>query len=220
MEEALLLISSLQGWIYVLSLLAGLIYLRLALKWHGEARSSMYGLERERASSKRFRAAGMLVLILAANAATFAVSTFLAPQLPASPQPTAVPTISLLEPDATAGADAALQLAPNEAGCLNDEATIDSPASGEEVRGLLEIRGTANIPNFAFYKIEVRPSEPNSGWQVITAGTETLTGEVLGAWDTSLVENGIYLLQLVVTDSSGNAPLPCTLEIVVLPEAG
>ncbi len=71
MEEALLLISSLQGWIYVLLLLAGLVYLRLALKWQGEVRSSQFGLERERAGSKRSRAAGMLVLILAATAATF-----------------------------------------------------------------------------------------------------------------------------------------------------
>ncbi|MDK1044573.1 MAG: hypothetical protein QGM45_02675 [Anaerolineales bacterium] len=220
MDEALLLISSLQGWIYVLSLLAGLIYLRLALKWHGEVRSSLFGLERERAGSKRSRAAGMLVLILAAAASTFVVSTFLVPQLPASLQPTAVPTISLIELEAIRDSTAAQQLAPNEAGCLNEAATIISPSSGEEVRGLLEIRGTANIQNFAFYKIEIRPSEPNSAWQVITAGTETLSEEVLGAWDTSLVENGVYLLQLVVTDSAGNAPLPCTLEIVVLPEVG
>jgi hypothetical protein len=220
MEEALLLISSLQGWIYVLLLLAGLVYLRLALKWQGEVRSSQFGLERERAGSKRSRAAGMLVLILAAAAATFVVSTFLAPQLPASLQPTAVPTISLLEPEAIRGSTSVPQLAPSEAGCLNESATITSPTSGEQVRGLLEVRGSADIPNFAFYKIEIRLSQPNSVWQVITAGTKTLLEDALGTWDTSLVENGVYLLQLVVTDTAGNAPLPCTIEIVVLPEAG
>lgn len=220
MEEALLLISSLQGWIYVLLLLAGLVYLRLALKWQGEVRSSQFGLERERAGSKRSRAAGMLVLILAATAATFVVSIFLAPQLPASLQPTAVPTISLLEPEAIRGSTSVPQLAPNEAGCLNEGATITSPTSGEQVRGLVEVRGTADILNFAFYKIEIRPSQPNSVWQVITAGTETLSEDALGTWDTSLVENGVYLLQLVVTDTAGNAPLPCTIEIVVLPKAG
>ena len=220
MEEALLLISSLQGWIYVLLLLAGLVYLRLALKWHAEVRNSQFGLERERAGSKRSRAAGMLVLILAAGIATFIVSTFLAPQLPASPQPTAVPTISLLEPEAIRGSTAVPPFIPNGVGCLDERATITSPTSAEEVRGLVEIRGSANIPNFAFYKIEIRPSEPNSIWQVITAGTETLSEDVLGAWDTSLVENGVYLLQLVVTDTVGNAPLPCTLEIIVLPGSG
>ena len=82
----------------------------------------------------------------------------------------------------------------------------------------MEVRGTADILNFAFYKIEIRPIEPNSVWQVITAGTETLSEETLGLWDTNLVENGVYSLQLVVTDTAGNAPFPCTVEIVVLPE--
>jgi hypothetical protein len=218
MEEALLLIASLQGWIYVLLLLTGLVYLRLVLKWHSEVRNSQFGLEREKASSKRSRAAGMLGLILAAAAATFVISTFLVPQFPASPQATAIPTISLLEPEAIQGSIIESQDTQSGAGCLNEGATISSPISGEEVRGLVEVRGTADIPNFAFYKIEIRPSEPSSVWQVITAGTDILTEEVLGMWDTNLVENGVYLLQLVVTDTAGNAPLPCTVEIVVLPE--
>lgn len=218
MEEALLLIASLQGWIYVLLLLTGLVYLRLALKWQSEVRSSQFGLERERAGSKRSRAAGMLILILAAAVATFVISTFLVPQFPASLQATAIPTISLLDPETAQGSSAGLQVTANGAGCLNEGATITSPIPGEELRGLVEVRGTADIPNFAFYKIEIRPSEPNSVWQVITAGTETLSEEMLGLWDTNLVENGVYLLQLVVTDTVGNAPLPCTVEIVVLPE--
>lgn len=218
MEEALLLIASLQGWIYVLLLLSGLVYLRLALKWHSEVRNSQFGLEREQAGSKRSRAAGMLILILAAAVATFVISTFLVPQIPASPQATAIPTISLLEPEAVQGSSTDPPGTPSGAGCLNEGATISSPTSGEEIRGLVEVVGTADIPNFAFYKIEIRPSEPSSIWQVITAGTDTLTEEMLGMWDTSLVENGVYLLQLVVTDTVGNAPLPCTIEIVVLPE--
>ncbi|MFQ5943034.1 MAG: hypothetical protein ACE5JF_05730 [Anaerolineales bacterium] len=220
MEEVLLLISSRQGWIYVLLLLVGLAYLRLALKWQGEVRRSQFGLERERASSKRLRAASMLTLILATAGATFVVSTFLAPQLPASTLPTAIPTISLLEPEAIRGSTAAPQPTLDEAGCTNENATISFPASGDEVRGLVEVRGSANIPNFAFYKIEIRLSEPSSVWQVITAGTETMMDDLLGTWDTSLVENGVYLLQLVVTDTAGNAPLPCTMEIIVLPESG
>jgi len=218
MEEALLLIASLQGWIYILLLLTGLAYLRLALKWHGEVRSSQYGLERERASSKRSRSAGMLILIVAAAVATFVISIFLVPQIPASPQATAIPTISLLEPASNQGSIAGPQTTLSGAGCLNESATITSPTSGEEIRGLVEVRGTADIPNFAFYKIEIMPNEPNSVWQVITAGTEPLSEEMLGMWDTNLVENGVYLLQLVVTDTVGNAPLPCTIEIVVLPE--
>ena len=219
MEEALLIIASIQGWIYVLLMLVGLVYLRLVFKWHSAVRSTQFGLERERASGSRNRAAAMSGLIALAAAATFAVSTFLVPRVPASPQPTAVPTISLLE-QGNVGATSLPQTIPDGVGCSNENATFTRPEPGAEVRGLIEIKGTANIPNFAFYKIEVRSNDPNSVWQVITAGTEGKLDDTLGTWDTSLVENGVYLLQLVVTDNAGNAPLPCTQEIVVLPEGG
>jgi hypothetical protein len=85
---------------------------------------------------------------------------------------------------------------------------------------LVEVRGSANIPNFAFYKIEIKASDSSANWQVVTAGNKPKLDDVLGAWDTSLVINGVYLLQLVVTDTAGNAPLPCALEVVVLPTGG
>lgn len=216
MEEALLLIASLQTWIYLLLLFSGLIYLRLALKWQAEVRRSQFGLERESAGSKRNRAVAMLGLIIAAAASIFAVSVFLVPRVPAAQRPTPVPTISLLD---SAGSTVAPQSVPSSGGCLNEQATITSPSEGDEIRGLVEVIGTANVPNFAFYKIEVRPSEPSALWQVITAGTDIKIEDVLGSWDTSLVENGVYLLQLVVTDTVGNAPFPCAIEVVVLPAA-
>ncbi len=216
MEEALLLIASIQGWIYALTALAGLVYLRLALKWHGEVRKARFGLERERASSRRLRALVMLGLVAAAALATFALSNFLVPSVPLA-TPTAVPTISLLQ----AGSSPSPNLnTPDSSGCLNSAATITEPAAGDELRGLVEIRGTADIPGFAFYRIEVRQTGPGSPWQVITAGTDVTVEELLGTWDTSLVENGVYLLQLVVTDAEGNAPLPCSIEVVVLPPEG
>lgn len=216
MEEALLLIASIQGWVYALTLLAGLIYLRQALKWHAEVRQARFGLERERASSRRVRALAMLGLVAAAALATFALSTFLVPSVPLA-NPTPVPTISLLQ----AGSSPSPNLnTPDSSGCLNPAATIIQPEPGDELRGLVEIQGTADIPGFAFYRIEVRQAGPASPWQVITAGTEVTIDGPLGTWDTSLVENGVYLLQLVVTDAEGNAPMPCSIEVVVLPPEG
>jgi hypothetical protein len=217
MEEAILLIASIQGWLYALLGLAGAIYLRSALRWHSAVRSSQFGLERERSSAKRTRALAMLGLVVLAGIATFVLSTFLVPGVPVADQPTPVPTISLLEADGPAAT--AVQTLDGS-GCLNLEATISAPSPGEEVRGLVEIRGTAKIPSFAFYKIEVRESGPSAVFQVITAGTDPAEDGLLGTWDTSLVENGVYLLQLVVTDTQGNAPLPCAIEVVVLPTGG
>lgn len=216
MEEALQLIASIQGWIYALTVLAGLVYLRQTLKWHAEVRGARFGLERERASANRLRAMAMLGLVAAAALATFALSTFIAPSVPPA-SPTAIPTISLFDIETAP----ALSLStPDSSGCLNPSATISSPASGEQLRGLVEIEGTADISGFAFYRIEVRPTGGEGPWQVITAGTQPVRDDTLGAWDTGLVENGVYLLQLVVTDAEGNAPLPCSIEVVVLPPGG
>lgn len=216
MEEALLLIASVQGWIYALTLLAGLVYLRLALKWHAEVKRARFSLERERASSHRLRAMVMLGLVASGAGATFALSTFLVPAVPL-PIPTPVPTISLLQ---AAGSPPVSASTPDSSGCLNPSATITEPEAGAELRGLVEVRGTADIPGFAFYRIEVREAGPQTPWQVITAGNEVRSDELLGVWDTSLVDNGVYLLQLVVTDAGGNAPLPCSIEVVVLPPGG
>ena len=84
--------------------------------------------------------------------------------------------------------------------------------------GVVEITGTANIENFAFYKIEYLSTEPGSIWRAISAGTEPVLDDVLGTWDTSLVPTGDYRFRLVVTDTAGNAPLPCAVQIRVLRE--
>ncbi len=220
MEEALLLIASLQGWIYTLLALAALVYLRLAVQSNAEVRSSLFGLERERGAARRSRALAMLGLIGLAGLATFLVSTFLVPSVPAVARPTLVPTISLLTTATEAIGGTVVPQAPDSTGCLNPTATISSPSGGAQIQGLVEIRGSANIPNFAFYKIEIKASDSSANWQVITAGTESKVENLLGVWDTSLVINGVYLLQLVVTDTAGNAPLPCALEVVVLPSGG
>ncbi len=39
----------------------------------------------------------------------------------------------------------------------------------------------------------------------------------LGFWDTTLVNPGDYGFRLVVTDTAGNAPLPCVRRVRVLP---
>jgi hypothetical protein len=220
MEEALLLIASLQGWVFALLALAALVYLRIAVQSHSEFRRSVFGLERERAAGRRSRALAMLGLIGLAGISTFLLATFLVPAVPATLAPTLIPTISLLATSPAGSDSATLDATPNASGCLNPAAVLTSPAAGEQIQGLVEIRGTASIPNFAFYKIEIRSSDPSANWQVITAGTEAKTDGVLGVWDTSLVVNGVYLLQLVVTDTAGNAPLPCVVEVVVVPAAG
>jgi hypothetical protein len=91
--------------------------------------------------------------------------------------------------------------------------------------GKVEVRGTANIENFAFYVIEV--STLGNNWlSVITSPKVTpvpsgpelsmpVVEGILGVWDTSLQEPGNYALRLTVYDSAGNSPLPCTIPITI-----
>jgi hypothetical protein len=204
-----------------------LIYLRATLRGYAELRRAVFGLERERASEGLRRSAAVLSLVVSLLLATFVVANFVGPSVPASARPTALPTVSLLtttelQGDGAAETGSAATPLPVEegsaAGCLNPLATLTFPTDGATVSGNIEIQGSADIDNFAFYKYEYRSAEPGGVWRAISAGTDPRTDAVLGRWDTSLVLPGEYDFRLVVTDTAGNAPLPCQIRIRILPE--
>ena len=99
-------------------------------------------------------------------------------------------------------------------------ATISSPIPGAILAGAVEIRGTAKIENFAFYVIEV--STLGDNWLTIitsqpdeNGNPRPVTDGILGVWDTSLQDPGDYALRLIVYDSAGNYPVPCTIPITL-----
>jgi hypothetical protein len=231
MEAFVLFLEEQQGWFYSLLVLAGILYLRLAFKSYRDLNAALFRLERERAKARLFRSLAMLILIFAAAAAVFILTTFASPAIAMQDRATPLPTVSLLtSPEAggtqVAGVGATEAELPSDldaSGCANQNATITSPEDGDSLSGVVTIMGTANIPNFAFYKIEFRSVTPDSTWMAVMAGTETVCDsgcqveDELGSWDTSLVTPGDYALRLVVTDTAGNAPLPCTIRLKVLP---
>jgi hypothetical protein len=226
MEETLVFIQQHQAWIYILLGAAALVYLRLAWRWYQERRRALFGLEREQALDHLRRVAAMLSLIAAGYGVTFVVSTFVTPAMPGSGIATPIPTVSLLAtvPGPTAatgpGFETATALPPAEmdsSGCLNPSATLTQPQAGDSLSGTVEIRGTANIPNFGFYKIEYRSLADGSAWRAILAGDTSVTDDVLGSWDTTLVLPGEYAFRLVVADTAGNAPMPCVIPVRVAP---
>lgn len=231
MEEILLFVEEQQTWIYLLLALAGLIYLRSIVHSYRELRRAVFALERERAMSMLIRSGAMLALVIAALAAAFVVATFAGPALPLSTRQIPLPTVSLLatpetETDAlTEGFVTATPFDPmsvDSAGCQNPNATITSPKHGDSVNGVVRILGTANVENFAFYKLEYRRLSPDVEWIPVSAGTQQVCDlcditEELGTWNTSLVIPGEYAFRLVVTDAAGNAPLPCEIRLRVLP---
>jgi hypothetical protein len=72
--------------------------------------------------------------------------------------------------------------------------------------------GTANIPNFGFYKYEFAPI--GSGiWGTIVAKNIPIQDGNLGSWDTSAIAAGDYQLRLVVSDNQGNDLPACVIPV-------
>jgi hypothetical protein len=223
-------------WIYVILIIVGIIYIGQFLRAWNEMRQAAFGLEHESAQRRLNRSATGLLLMVMLAAVEFVVVSFIIPIVPdASPlllTPTldvlATPTTTLLPTTPTAigtpGSDDTLSAsgttAPLAAGtqtvsCNPETINISSPAAGSGVSGVVEIQGTADVPNFGFYKFEFSsPGQPN--WQAILAWTSPKRNDSLGQWDTSRLQEGLYLLRLVVTDNQGQAQPPCVIQVSVM----
>ncbi len=97
---------------------------------------------------------------------------------------------------------------------------VSSPAAGDAVRGRINITGSASIPLFQFYKIELASgaSPPDSAFRNLAPDVQrnAIKSGVLGAWDTTSVPDGTYALRLTVVDQRGNFPCPpVTIRVVV-----
>jgi hypothetical protein len=192
---------------------------RMWRSWR-EWRDSVYGLEREFALRRLVQASGLALLILFLVFAEFFIATFIAPSLPASDM-IVTPTLNLLvTPDATISLDttapAVTQAVPNGmSGCVADKIMITSPAPGDNVSGTISIKGTADIPNFGFYKYEVS-AMGSQNWATIAASRDPAKDKELGKWNTASVANGDYFLRLVITDNVGASLDPCVIAVRVL----
>jgi hypothetical protein len=180
----------------------------------------VYGLEREFALRRLVQASGLALLILALVFAEFFIATFIAPSLPAS-DIIATATLNLLvtpvgtfSPDTTV-VPVTQDVPTGMSGCVPDKIMITSPKPGDPVSGTVKISGTADVPNFGFYKYEVAPLG-SQNWATIAAAREPKRNEDLGEWNTAALTNGDYFLRLVITDNVGTALEPCVIAVRVL----
>lgn len=235
MGDAVVFFRTYEVWIYLLLGLVGLIFLRkFALAWQ-ELQGAVFGLERENAQSRLNQAAGMLMLVLALMMAEFVLVSFVLPSA-AMTAPLFTPTLNLLSTPTTTLPAAAVgtpidnaQLAVTapavppqtdaESRCVAGQVAITTPQNGSEVNGIVDVIGSANIPNFGFYKLEMRRLGDTS-WLTILAGNEIKQEATLGSWNTTLIAGGEYQLSLVVVDNQGVAQPPCIVQIRVAAPVG
>ncbi|HJS17154.1 MAG TPA: hypothetical protein VJ785_00285 [Anaerolineales bacterium] len=206
--------------IYIALAIGALFAFRRMWRSWREWRDSVYGLEREFALRRLVQASALALLILGLVFAEFFIATFIAPSLPAS-DIMATATLDLLVTPIGTFAPGVTALPATQAvpsgmsGCIPDEIMITAPGPGDEVSGTVNITGTADVPNFGFYKYEIS-AMGSQNWATIAANREPVKNEKLGEWNTASLTNGDYFLRLVITDNVGAMLEPCVIAVRVL----
>lgn len=226
MEKALQFFRAYEIWIYIILGILALWQIRkFALAWE-ELRGAFFGLEREAAQSRVNAAATMVVILIIMAIAEFTVVTFVVPTLPGAnflATPTlnllATPTITLPAPTRNASGTQEATPTPSELaaaeGCVVEQINLTSPKNGDRLSGSVAIQGSASIPNFGFYTLQIaHPGD--TVWLPIQVGQQVIRKDLLGTWDTTSIAPGEYLLRLVVTDNIGNTLTPCGIEVTVV----
>lgn len=221
MNDIVLFLSQIEIWFYVG---LGIISVYLIIKIFSaisQWRDAAFGLEREIAQRKFGTSLTSLILIFLLALSEFFLVTFSASTMPDMAH-LATPTIDLLAtPTQTIAAqtqilDSAAQPTPtvtvSQEGCVAGQLEWIYPQAGDEISDVVELLGTVDIPNFGFYKYEY--TEPgNSIWKTIAGGNAPVKQDKIGAWNTTQLIPGDYLLRLVVLDNK-NVEYPACIVAV------
>lgn len=207
--------------VFLLLLLAAIISIRgLLLAWT-ERKEAVFVLEKEIAQRHLRQSMAIFVTICLLVFLEFVVVVFLKPNLPELITISQTEGVSALIPThtlppeimQTLNASTPVAISTEESsGCIPAQIAIAFPAPGQEISGKITLIGTADIPNFGFYKYEFAPTGTEI-WSTIQAGRVAVHDDDLGIWDTSELTPGDYLLRLVITDNRGDVLPGCVVPI-------
>ena len=81
---------------------------------------------------------------------------------------------------------------------------LESPASDDVLRGVVQIEGTADAPDFASADLAFAyDSDETNTWFLIAEIDQPVSNAALGTWDTSAISDGDYVLRLRVSSLAG-----------------
>lgn len=247
MERVLELLAEYQWWVYGVLGLILLFYLRRAILARRDGARSIFKLEQEQARTRYSRSVIVSAVILLLMVAVFFVSNPLQASPSPTPEPTPTETTGPLaestltptpppatitptatatrerptpqtRPTLTPEVEATATPVVRPPACPNPNVRITSPGANQVVQGNVPIRGTANLSNFQYYKIEVGPgSNPKDHeWTVVGQLHQSpVAGGVLETFNSGAYPPGTYTLRLVVVDQTGNYPQPCQVTVTV-----
>jgi hypothetical protein len=100
--------------------------------------------------------------------------------------------------------------------CPHPQARLMTPKVNQVIEDKVEVMGTANIDNFAYYKFEFKSEDIEDEWHWVESFETPVEEGVLGTWDISNLPPGNYILRLTVVDRTGNYPFtPCEVSVYV-----
>jgi hypothetical protein len=235
------LIADYAVWLYLLLGLVAFLFLRGHLVARRERDNAIFALEREAASGRMAQATiGFLVTLVVIGGVFYTSQTLVEeiplpevtptatrlivlppsptpPPLLPTPTPTDTPRPRPTPPPLEAMVTSTPEVAAGggvPASCPNPGVRIAEPGTGATVSGVIQIIGSANIPDFWYYKFEFK-GNGFGDWTFIQRFETPINGGILGAWDTRSVPSGDYQLRLVVVDKTGNYPDPCAISLSV-----
>jgi len=235
------LIDNFAIWIYIACALTVLVYLRVIYLAKKERGASLFTIEKEVATGRAYRAIFTIFGLLAILGLVAFVDVYLAPSLgiavavntpegpfglatptvtpiPSLPAPTVTPTRAPLvrpTPPWTPTPEASPTPVVVQASCPDPGVRITYPGKGQRVSGTVEIRGTAMIEGFSFYKVEFCFGDNGNDFHVIGDLKDfPVENGVLAVWPTGEL-SGPVTLRLTVVKTDGNYPTPCEVPVVV-----
>lgn len=208
-------------WVYLLLVIGAFFPIRNLIRQTRERKDLVFGLEKEISHSHIVQSLTMISFIGLLLLGEFILATFYAPILPGTSllmTPTVnplvtTPGLSLPGLQTTGTIQATVQ--PQVSGCIPGQIMLTYPKAGQDVVGKITISGTADIPNFGFYKYEYA-LQGSTTWSTIVAGRTVIIDGDLGFWDTTQLSPGSYQLRLVVIDNSGTELPACIVPIQVV----
>jgi hypothetical protein len=232
------LIADYAVWLYFLLGLVALLFVRAYLVARRERDNSIFALERESATGRMAQATIAFLVTLILIGGVFYTAQTLVEEIPL-PEVTPTPTVLIVLPPSPTPPPLLPTPTPTDtprprptpplletvtptlevaegvlADCPNPGVRISEPGTGAAVTGVIQIIGSASIPDFWYYKFEFR-GNGFGDWTFIQRFDSSINGGILGAWDTRSVPSGNYELRLVVVDKTGNYPEPCVVLLSV-----
>jgi LysM repeat protein len=97
--------------------------------------------------------------------------------------------------------------------CTSHDSVITFPEVGAKLSGIVQIRGTVRLVEFAFYKLEIRREGASTSrdYKTFFTGEVQVTNGMLASLNTAEYADGEYWVRLVVVDSTGNYPERCAI---------